>query len=236
MFLKAEAFLCEIFLGQVPADMDDKLIISKTPCTLGLEQLPALFQHAKILFLMRDGRSVACSLEKSFKLGFLNSISRWQKGACQIIKFRRDHKDYYESNCLLIRYEDLFIDTTSELKRCFGFLGINQDMYDFDRAGNSNVIGSSDLAAVGGSVNWQPLPRAKDFSPHERYKKWPVWKQETARATLCKQLRQFDYDTTPSRSVMPLIPLLKVVYALYQASRYLSIKSIKKAVKHQILK
>jgi len=232
---KAEAFLHEILLSQVPEINTDKLVVSKTPSTKGLEQLPVLLQSTKVLFLVRDGRSVAYSYEKSFNKSFFNAILHWQHGAINIIEFRRKYKSYYDSNCLLIRYEDLCLDPASELKRCFDFLCIDHT-YDFNYALDSNVIGSSDIIDKAAGIHWNPMPRANDFSPIERYKKWAIWKQKFATVLLRKELKQFEYDATTSQITSLLISFLDSTYNLWKIKGFLSLGSLKRALKSQLLK
>lgn len=231
--VKAERLVHSIIADQVE-EIGVSTIVSKTPYVAGLERLPTLFKHTKILFLMRDGRSVAYSLEKSFDCHFFKALCRWQSGAQEVIRFKLGYPEYYQSNCLLVRYEDLFNAPKDVLVKCFNFLGMDPSLYDYSYADKSKIIGSSDLRTTEASVHWRPIQRTDAFNPLERYKNWSTWKQRTSEIILDKELNFFGYKTqAPTGS--PKDILGKALYRLYQTSQIFSRNYLKKFVRRLVL-
>ena len=229
--LKVENFfhgiLCNNAVGR---PQDDENIVSKTPCVLGLSMLPSLFPSTKIIFLVRDGRNLAYSLEKSFDVGFFSALMRWQLGVNRILDFKKDCPKYFRDNCLLVRYEDLFSAPDIELRRVFLFLGVECKAYDFGYSRNSDVIGSSELRRHSSKIHWSKVPREKNFSPNSRYESWPQWKQKVAAATLCRELMLFDYLQCP-QSTGAIGALGRIAFLIYKVIKKLSIASLRRRFK-----
>lgn len=232
--VKAERLVHAFIADQVDEKIGISAIVSKTPCVVGLERLPTLFKHTKILFLMRDGRSVAYSLEKSFDCQFFKALCRWQSGAQEVIRFKLGYPEYYQGNCLLVRYEDLFITPKDLLVRCFNFLGLDPSLYDYSYADKSNIIGSSELRTTEASVHWRPIKRTDAFNPLERYKNWSRWKQRMSEVILHKELKSFGYMTqAPTHSPSDMI--VRALYRLYQTSQIFSRNYLKRMVRRRLL-
>lgn len=211
------------------------VVVSKTPCALGIEELPKVFNKTKFILLVRDGRSVAYSLEKSFGISFYSALQRWQIGADKISEFMNLHPKYFQENCLLVRYEDLFASTEDELKKVFAFLGINSDEYDYEEALKSDVIGSSELKATESKIHWSGVERSSDFNPLTRFEKWPTWKLKMAEAVLEKELRKYDYVSGETRGG-PLASLAKFSYLVHRRLRGLTPHELKQRFKSSFLK
>jgi hypothetical protein len=232
---KVECMIHNIIADNAPGNRLARVIVSKTPCVVGLEQLPILFRNTKVLLLIRDGRSVTYSLERSFGCSFFGAISRWQRGAQKISAFMLSNPLYFRNNCLLIRYEDLFKAPAQELSRCFEFLGLDKAGYDYNYACNSDVIGSSDLRSAEASVHWSPVRREASFSPLERYRHWPKWKQKVASVILRRELSGFGYqDYSPARHFLPSA-IIKLAYSAFLVARLISLRQLRMAVKSKLL-
>jgi hypothetical protein len=232
---QAENFIHSILIDQVAQDQSESLVVSKTPCVGGLNQLPLLFKNTKVLFLVRDGRSVAYSLQRSFDCGFFKAMWRWQQGARAIIKFKQAYPDYYADNCLLVRYEDLFKSPKSELHRCFEFLELDPNNYDYEYAYKSHIIGSSEIRGSERSVHWKPLPRNDSFSPLERYKEWSRQKQVVSGSVLRKELESFGYSVDRPQYLAIDSFAQELAYDLFCALENASLMKAKKILKKKLL-
>ncbi len=75
-----------------------------------------------------------------------------------------------------MRYEDLVPDPEKELRRIFKFAGLDTEKYDFEKARNADVVGSSDVRQKTGDLNWNPVKKSSDFNPLGRAANWSRWK------------------------------------------------------------
>ncbi|MBU1028973.1 sulfotransferase [Patescibacteria group bacterium] len=70
------------------AATDPRLLITKTPSVRGLKRFFKLFPKAKLIILVRDGRSVTESGVKSFSHSYESLMQRWVQAANTIIEFQ----------------------------------------------------------------------------------------------------------------------------------------------------
>ena len=103
-----------------------------------IDEIKTLFPEAKILFIVRDGRDVACSYRElaSRKINSkyapqlpssIEAIAReWSANNAKI-------QDALDSNALLIRYEDLLLDTKATLEKVCQHLNVSyhNDMLNY---------------------------------------------------------------------------------------------------------
>ena len=232
---KLEAAVHGVLIDQVDAGDAGKLVVTKTPCSLGLDQLPLLFRNTKVIFLVRDGRSVTYSLQKSFSMGYFRALQRWQGGARDIRDFIEGNGEYFKSNCHLVRYEDLFSSTEDELRKVFGFLDIDPDSYDYEAASRSEVIGSSDLRNDGQKVEWSPKARDSRFDPLRRFTQWPQWKQRATEMILGEELRHFSYKCELGGRD-PVALAVAAGYAVFSVASRLFPKNLKRSIKRRMLR
>jgi hypothetical protein len=117
----------------------------------------------------------------------------WAQGARTILQFDREgREDHYKY--MIVRYEDLFLNTVAELKKIFKFLSLDTEKYDFDSALNLKVSGSSDLVAQGEEeVHWQWVKKTSDFNPIDRWNKWERKLHERFNWIAGGYLKQFGY-------------------------------------------
>lgn len=99
----------------------NQVIVEKTPkhC-LCIEQIFATISKPKILFIIRDGRDVVCSLNKRFQNAKLSSL-RYKIDNQAVLNSR------YYSKVLTVRYEDLVLKTADTIKAICSFLEIEYD-------------------------------------------------------------------------------------------------------------
>jgi hypothetical protein len=232
---KAEEFVHSMLDPMPRGSRTDTVIVSKTPTTLSIDELPTLFNKTKIIFLVRDGRSLACSLEKSFSISHFEALLRWKRGAANILKFIKVRNDYFTKNCLLIRYEDLVVSSADELRRVFEFLQVSDSDYNYANVAETEIIGSSELVNSEGKVHWEPRKRNAQFLPNARYQEWPRWKQTSAACILHDELRELGYVDQNDRNALVAI-FWRLCFQCFRAVRALMPKAWRPLVKGWFLK
>ena len=109
---------------------------NKDPFNLAhVHDLEKIFPNAKYILMVRDGRAVTHSIttrgvtifgldikDKDKVLGFWNNVCENMINQCTQI-----NRKYTELHCLQVFYDNLILDTESELKRVFEFLRIGWD-------------------------------------------------------------------------------------------------------------
>jgi Sulfotransferase family len=160
-------------------------LVTKTPHVTNLELFFELFPSAPLLILVRDGRSVVESTVKTFSRPYGYAAREWASSAREILEFQRRH---LQPNYLIVRYEDVYQNVESELRRIFSFLGLDPEVYDYSAAANAPVRGSCAVRAetpkarkdfwVADGVHWNPTPKPADFNPLVRWHDWSRAKHE----------------------------------------------------------
>lgn len=149
-----------------------KRAISKTPEVHNMDLFFRFFPDARLLIMVRDGRSIVESSIRSFAWRREPALHAIEKAASTIRRFMQSACDC-EGRYRLVRYEDLWEDTEAQLCDLLTFLGLDRDRYDMEQALNLPVRGSSDLKATGtGQVHWDPVERTEDFDPMSRFDHW----------------------------------------------------------------
>lgn len=147
-------------------------VISKTPRVENVELFFRFFPNAKLLVLIRDGRSVVESGMRTFGWRRESALHLLADAAQTIRRF--DQKTSSKTNHYrIIRYEDMWQNTETQLVELFDFLGLDMESYDLEQALNLPVRGSSQLKSqVDADVHWDPLERPNDFDPMSRFANW----------------------------------------------------------------
>lgn len=148
-----------------------RYVIAKTPRPTNIGSFHRLFPDSPLLILVRDGRAVVESSMRSWGYRFDTAVRQWVIGARAITEYLRSADPQRH---LLLRYEDLVEDPERQLDRVFGYLQLDPSVYDFERALNRPVRGSSTVRPAGGAdrVDWEPVDRPADFDPRERFSNW----------------------------------------------------------------
>lgn len=153
-----------------PTYSNDKIVLTKSPSTLGIQYFDVFFPNFKLIVLIRDGRNVVESLAQSFNKDYLDSMKEWTKSANRIIEYKRKK---LEGSFLLVRYEDLNDNTEGEIRRILHFLNLSPKKMNWGNAMNKPVIGSSQSSDTKGEVDWSKnIIKTEKFKPNERYKAW----------------------------------------------------------------
>ncbi|MDX1624454.1 MAG: sulfotransferase [Gemmatimonadota bacterium] len=148
-----------------------RVLVSKTPRVKNIDLFSRLFPTGRLLIIVRDGRSVVESGMRSFDWDFETASRKWADGARTIKRFDEQNLDRYE-NYRIVRYEDLFQETGTVMSDILSFVGLSADHYDFDRANNLSVYGSSTYRGGEERMHWEPIERATEFNPLDRWKDW----------------------------------------------------------------
>jgi hypothetical protein len=166
-------------------------IVTATPSVKSLQYFFQLFPCAHLLIVIRDGRAVVESGIKSFNWDFEHSARRWAEAAETIHEF-----DVYveQDRYLIVRYEDLYSNNSSEMTNIFSFLGLDIEKYDFDAAANLPVMGSSDLSDDKKKIHWNAGEKSPDFNPIDRWKHWKRPNHERFNWLAGKYQEQFAYS------------------------------------------
>lgn len=158
------------FLGADP----HRRLVTKTPSVRNLELFSTFFPTAKLLILMRDGRSVVQSCIDSFGWEFDRAARMWRAGARAIARFQSAATS--PEDFRVVRYEDLIDDLRPNLTEILSFVGLDPGPYDLDRAERLPVRGSSFFHGPGRSdVHWDPVEKDAGFDPVER---WHGWRED----------------------------------------------------------
>ena len=200
-------------------------LITKTPSVVNIHNFFLLFPEAYLLVLVRDGRAVVESRVKTFSESYDSAIHRWATAAETILKFDCKNKAI-TPNYLIVKYEDLWNDAETELRKIFSFVGLDDQLYDFDSALNLPVRGSSVFHGNQNSqVHWKPLPRTPEFDPTKRWKHWNRFLHEKFNYIAGKQLMQLGYKEKKYITFRHFwfiwIRLLDFKYELGQSFRYI---------------
>jgi hypothetical protein len=159
-------------LRYLASEEKSKRLITKTPTTRAIKNFPILFPGGKALIVIRDGRSVIESAQKTFGTLFNDALDEWVCGAKWLLEFDKKYNKLFGKLYLIVKYEDLYQDTENQLRKLFKFLDLNADVYDFEGASDLPVRGSSQFKNEIGQVIWTPVPKSEDFNPLKRWEEW----------------------------------------------------------------
>ena len=176
----------------------DRRLVSKSPTVTHLERFFWFYPRARLLILVRDGRSVVQSAIDTFGWDFDRACRAWAEGANAIGRFQRSPSDRSD-RWRIVRYEDLIDNMEAELRGIFEFLQLDAARYDFEAARHLPVRGSSAFGRRGEMVHWDAVPKDKSFAPRERWRSWSAAQLERFQWLAGDQLVQFGYAASGSR-------------------------------------
>jgi Sulfotransferase family len=161
----------------------NRRLVTKSPSVARLQRFFAFFPSARLLILLRDGRSVVHSATRSLAADwdFERACREWATAARTIRDFQQAQSER-SSRWRIVRYEEVVEDPERQLRRIFQFLALDADRYDFEAAHRLPVRGSSTFGRQDGKTHWNPVARDETFAPTERWRSWPA-----------DQLRRFEW-------------------------------------------
>ena len=176
---------------------DFTYLISKTPSVKQLDNYNLLFPNSKLLLLVRDGRSVISSGEKTFDWGFELSCRYWVRAAKNIIKYEDENK--LNDNYLVVKYENLYQDIEGELNKIFNFLSISNDSFSFEKAKSVGFIGSSEnRSSKKDKMEWKEVESKNISDPLTRYSSWSSFRKKRYHWIAGKYHQRLGYDLDSS--------------------------------------
>jgi protein-tyrosine sulfotransferase len=175
----------------------DRRLVTKSPSVRCLSRFFTFFPQARLLVLVRDGRSVTQSSMDTFGWGFERSARAWADAAEEIARFQQAHARSGD-RWRLVRYEDLVDDLDRTLPQILSFAGLDPATYDMEAARTLPVRGSSSFFGPGrSSVHWEPVERDVTFSPIRRWGSWNARQLERFEWLAGSQLRALGYEDRP---------------------------------------
>jgi hypothetical protein len=177
-----------------------KVLVTKTPDVANIDLFFKFFPEADLLILVRDGRAVVESSVRTFYRSFEQDTRKWAASAEAILRFTQNTPS--DARYRLVRYEDLYENVESEMCRIMSFLRLDPSVYDFERARNLAVRGSSSFRRknaewkkwwIAPGIDWDPLPKTSDFRPLERWSHWNRAQHERFNWLAGKYLAPFGY-------------------------------------------
>jgi hypothetical protein len=177
---EVDARLADQFLGSLGNGMlsllnslvGDKRLVTKTPSAYNLEYFFKLFPRARLLIIVRDGRSLVESAVVSFGTNYDIAMRKWADAAHTILQFDQANRNS-PFRYLIVKYEDLNTNLEKEMGRILTYVDLNPGIYDFNAAVNLPVRGSSELRQGGERVmHWDAVPKTANFNPLGRWNKW----------------------------------------------------------------
>jgi protein-tyrosine sulfotransferase len=174
----------------------NRRLVTKSPSVGHLDRFFAFFPCARLLILVRDGRSVVQSAIKTFGWDFDRACRAWSEAAHTIHRFQQAEADRAD-RWRLVRFEDLVDDPEGQLRAIFEFLGLDATRYDFEAARNLPVRGSSAFGRDNGKVHWEVVAKDPSFAPKERWRSWSVAQFERFDWLAGRELVDFGYALAP---------------------------------------
>ena len=170
-------------------------LVTKSPSVRHLDRFFSFFPTARLLILIRDGRSVVQSCMDTFGWSFERATRAWAAAADEICRFR-DAERHRVGRWRIVRYEALIDDLERELSSILQFAGLDPAHYDFDAARNLPVRGSSVFFGQGRtSVHWEPVRKDASFAPQYRWRHWSRFRIERFEWLAGSQLRALGYES-----------------------------------------
>jgi hypothetical protein len=174
-----------------PAQFSQSRLVTKTPNVKNLQHFFTIFPDAYLIIIIRDGRAVVESGMNTFKWNFETMTRAWAEAARIILEFEQQSPP---GKYLVIKYEDLYLETERQIKKILSFLNLDPTCYDFEKAANLPVRGSSQLHKKGQEYrHWKPVERTPDFNPMTRWSHWGQARHERFNWLAGKYLTQFGY-------------------------------------------
>jgi hypothetical protein len=181
----------------------ERRLVAKTASVRHLDRFFMFFPRARLLIVVRDGRSVVQSSMSTFGWDFDLAARKWAAAADEIRRFCAEDRpatDRYR----LVHYEDLLDDLRRALSSILRFLELEEDTFDWAAAADLPVRGSSSYFGPGrDSVHWDPVQRTPGFDPKERWRSWSREMHERFEWIAGSQLRHLGYRSETEPVVGP---------------------------------
>ena len=155
---------------------ENKRLITKTPSVSNLGRFFDLLPRVDLVILIRDGRDVVESGIRSFGWRFEGAIQKYARRANEIQSFIQSSLND-DSRYLLVKYEDLVLETERTMKKILAFLSLDDSCYDLKAIESMPVLGSSTFQRKG-VVDWKPVEKTSGFNPIGRWFRWSLYQKK----------------------------------------------------------
>ena len=142
----------------------DKKLVTKTPSVNNMKFLEQLFPNVKNIIIIRNPLDVAASTYNSWKVNVNETLDNWNDGCISIYEYEKQSN----SNYILIRYEDLINDLQKTFTPCIEFLGLNPDVFDWNKLDKLPIYGSGDSGP-----DWKVSKKEQSFQAIHKWKNLP---------------------------------------------------------------
>lgn len=183
-------------------------LVTKSPSVRNVGRFHRLFPEAKLLTLIRDGRSIVQSCVDTFGWDFDSAAHRFSGAARELLaSFEADGGS---AERLVIRYEDLVTDMRTTMAGVLDFAGLSPDKFDFSAAEELPVRGSSSHRGPGRtSVHWEPVPRDASFRPLQRWESWDEARSARFEWIAGREARALGYEVAGGETHRPAVHRLR---------------------------
>jgi len=155
---------------------ENKRLIAKTPSVSNVSQVFNLFSHVDLVILIRDGRDVVESGIRSFGWRFEGAIQKYARRTNEIQSFIQSNLND-DFRYLLVKYEELVLETETTMRKILEFLRLDDSCYDFKAIQSIPVFGSSTYKRKG-AVDWKPVEKTSGFNPIRRWSRWSLYQKK----------------------------------------------------------
>ncbi|MEZ4914703.1 MAG: sulfotransferase [Chitinophagales bacterium] len=205
--------LSEVLQQSAPAQEHEQ-ILSKTPSTLCIDKVFDVFPQAHVIVIVRNAKAVVESGVKSFNWKYENALRIWHQSALRILRFREKNEHF-----LLVKYEDLFSDTTTKLQEILQFCKLDATKYNWDAMKKLPIRGSSTLTQKTDKVHWQAVEKTANFNPLARANHWSRWQNYRYHWLCAETEKALGYKIEPIAK-SPLYYSYNVLADAYHKTRF----------------
>jgi hypothetical protein len=148
-----------------------------------------------VLIIVRDPRDIAASAFRTWKTPVKETIAAWNINSKLIKEFEKktDPEKY-----MLIRYEDLVIDTEKLTREILVFLGLAEDDFSWEKLSKLPILGSSD------HDGWQVHEHHDSFTPFGKWQSLPNAEKKYLVEADKEYLAYFGYSSSQRKGFLPL--------------------------------
>ncbi|MDZ4699832.1 MAG: sulfotransferase [Rhodothermales bacterium] len=194
-------------------------IVTKTPSVANLNLFARYFRHSPLLVIVRDGRSVVASGMSGFGWKFETATREWAAAARAIARFR-ERGDSAAFRFQVVQYERLSAETSASLQDIFTFLELDANRYDFEKAGQTPIYGSSFESKEGEALTWKPKEKPANFDAGARWTSWSRFQRERFDWLAGDELTSLGYEReTHGGARLPWGVLNRLLDGWYHVSR-----------------
>ncbi len=155
---------------------DSRPIALKTPSSEGVANIFNLFDDARLIMLVRDGRDTCQSNYRSgFTSSYADAFQIWRDRVIQMTDFAGVYAINATNPLVLwVKYEDAVNNPEATVRRIARFIGEDDAKLDMNGIQELPIFGSSELGRTSkDEFVYQYLPAKSGFNPIGRWKSWP---------------------------------------------------------------